>query len=163
MTNFHSFHGTITEITDFITGQNGKDEGCTKLFTLANELGIIVNFVVSPSTYIVDHEMLVIGDRVTGYYDGDAPAILIYPPQFQALVMAKDNSNYNIKVDYFNNQLVSSDGQLQLNLSPETERILTNGQFFSRYPGNRDLIVYYRFTTRSIPAQTTPYRIIVLC
>lgn len=163
MTNFYSFQGTIMEITDFNTGQNGNNEGCTKFFTLVNELGNIVNFVVSPSTYVVDQETLVVGDRVTGYYDGDAPAILIYPPQYQALVIVKDNPNYNVKVDYFNNHLVSSDGQLQLNLSPDTQILLTNGQYFLNFPGNRDLIVTYRYTTRSIPAQTTPYRIIVLC
>ena len=163
MTNFYSFHGTVTEIVDFLTGQNIEREGCTQLFTVKNEMGAIVNFVVSPSTYFVDHEMVAVGDRVTGYYDGDAPAILIYPPQYPALVMLKDNSNQNVKVDYFNNQLVSSDGQLHLNLSPYTQIILTNGQRFSRYPANRDLIVFYGPSTRSIPAQTTPYRIIVLC
>ncbi|MDM5210707.1 hypothetical protein QUF94_04530 [Peribacillus sp. NJ4] len=163
MTTFYSFHGTVTVISDFFTGQNGEREGCYKLFTIENELGSIVNFVVSPSTYFVDHEMVIVGDRVTGYYDGDLPAILIYPPQYQALVMVKDNPNQNVKVDYFNNQLVSSDGQLQLKLSPYTQIFLTNGQLFSRYPANRDLIVFYGPATRSIPAQTTPYRIIVLC
>ena len=161
MTNFYSFSGTVTMISEFFTGQNG--EGCTQLFTLENEEGLIVNFVVSPSTYFVDHEMVMVGDRVTGYYDGDLPAILIYPPQYQAIVMVKDNPNQNVKVDYFNNQLVSSDGQLLLHLSPYTQLLLTNGQRFSRYPGNRDLIVFYGPSTRSIPAQTTPYRIIVLC
>jgi hypothetical protein len=163
MTNFYSFHGTITGITDFITGQNDNREGCYKFFTLENEEGMVVNFVVSPSTYIVDHEMLAIGDVVTGYYDGDAPAILIYPPQYPALVMVKDSYDQSVKVSYFNNQLVSQDGQLQLNLSPDTQTILTNGLQFSRYPGNRDLVVIYRYTTRSIPAQTTADRIIVLC
>lgn len=163
MTNFYSFHGTVTVISDFFTGQNSEKAGCYKLFTIENELGSIVNFVVSPSTYFVDHEMVIVGDRVTGYYDGDLPAILIYPPQYQALVMVKDNPNQNVKVNYFNNQLVSGDGQLQLNLSPYTQILLTNGQLFSRYPANRDLIVIYGSTTKGIPAQTTPYRIIVLC
>lgn len=163
MTNFYSFNGIITGITDFLTGQNDNREGCDKFITVENETGMVVNFVVSPSTYVVDHEMLTVGDFVTGYYDGDAPAILIYPPQYLALVIVKENYNRSVKVSFFNNQLLSSDGQLKLNLSPETQIFLTNGQQFSRYPGNRDLIVYYRFTTRSIPAQTTPYRIIVLC
>ena len=163
MTNFFSFHGTITGITDFITGQNDNREGCYKFFTIENEEGMIVNFVVSPATYVVDHEMLEIGDVVTAYYDGDAPAILIYPPQYPALVIVKDNEYQNVKVSYFNNQLLSSDGQLQLNYSPDTQIILTNGQQFTKYPGNRDLVVIYQFTTRSIPAQTTPSRIIVLC
>ncbi|SOC44558.1 hypothetical protein [Ureibacillus acetophenoni] len=163
MTNFYSFSGTVTAISDFFTGQNGESEGCTKFFTIENEMGQIVNFVVSPSTYVVDHAMINVGDRVTGYYDGDLPAILIYPPQYQAIVMVKENPNQNVKVSYFNNQLVSSDGQLRLNLSPFTRMVLTNGQRFTHFPGNRDLIVIYGPSTRSIPAQTTPYRIIVLC
>jgi hypothetical protein len=118
---------------------------------------------VSPTTYFVDHVMVAVGDRVTGYYDGDAPTILIYPPQYQALVMIKDSPNQNVKVDHFNSQLVSNDGQLQLNISPYTQIVLTNGQAFSRSPANRDLIVIYGPATHSIPAKTTPYRIIVLC
>ena len=163
MTNFYSFHGTVTEIRDFYTGQNGEKEGCNKFITVENGLGSIVNFVVSPTTYFVDHVMVTVGDRVTGYYNGDAPTLLIYPPQYQTLVMVKDNSNQNVKVDYFNRQLVSSDGQLRLNISPYTRIVLTNGQLFTRNPANRDLIVIYGPTTQSIPAQTTPNRIIVLC
>ena len=163
MTNFYFFHGTVTMISDFFTGQNGKREGCYKLISVENGLGAIVNFVVSPTTYFVDHVMVTVGDRVTGYYDGDAPALLIYPPQYQALVMVIDSPNQNVKVDYFNSQLVSSDGRLQLNISSFTKVLLTNGQSFSRNPANRDLIVIYGPATKSIPAQTTPYRIIVLC
>ena len=163
MTNFYSFHGTVTMISDFFTGQNGEGEGCYKLISVENGVGTIVNFVVSPATYFVDHVMVTVGDLVTGYYDGDAPALLIYPPQYQALVMVKDSGNQNVKVDYFNSQLVSSDGRLQLNISPFTKVLLTNGQSFSRNPANRDLIVIYGPATKSIPAQTTPYRIIVLC
>ncbi|MEH7082491.1 hypothetical protein V7139_07110 [Neobacillus drentensis] len=162
MTKFFSFHGTVTMITDLV-GQNGTGEGCNKLISVENGTGAIVNFVVSPTTYFVDHVMVAVGDRVTGYYDGNAPAILIYPPQYPALVMVKDSPYQNVKVDYFNNELESSDGRLRLNLSPFTQILLTNGQPFTRNPANRDLIVIYGPATKSIPAQTTPYRIIVLC
>ncbi|MEH7097108.1 hypothetical protein [Neobacillus vireti] len=162
MTKFYSFHGTITMITDLI-GQNGEGDGCNKLITVENGIGTIVNFVISPSTYFVDHVMVSVGDRVTGYYDGNAPALLIYPPQYQALVMVKDSSYQNVKVDYFNNELESSDGRLRLNISPFTQVVLRNGQLFTRNPANRDLIVIYGAVTKSIPAQTTPYRIIVWC
>lgn len=163
MIHFYSFQGTVTMISDFITGQNGEGEGCYKLISVDNGLGASVNFVVSPSTYFVDHVMVAIGDHVTGYYDGNAPVPFIYPPQYQALVMVKNGSFQNVKVDYFNSHLVSSDGQLQLTISPNTQIVLTNGQPFSRSPVNRDLIVIYGPATRSIPAQTMPYRIIVLC
>lgn len=163
MVNFKSFHGTITMITDFMISQNGEGEGCYKLMSVEDGYGALVNFVVSPTTYFVDQVMVAAGDRVTGYYDGDAPVPLIFPPQYQALVMAKDNPYQNVKVDYFNSQLESSDGQLRLNLSPSTQIVLVNGQAFTRNPANRNLIVVYGPTTRSIPAQTTPYKIIVWC
>ncbi|MDQ1143668.1 hypothetical protein QE429_000495 [Bacillus sp. SORGH_AS 510] len=163
MINFYSFHGTVTMISDFYTGQTGEGEGCYQLMTIENEVGNIVNFVVSPTTYFVDHAMVAVGDRVTGYYDGNAPVPLIYPPQYRALVMVKDSPYQNVKVAYFDSQLVSSDGQLRLNLSPYTQMLLTNGQHFSKSPANRNLIVIYGPATKSIPAQTTPYRIIVLC
>lgn len=88
---------------------------------------------------------------------------MIYPPQYRAIVMAIDSQYQNVKVDYFNNQLVSSDNELKLNLAPYTQIVLENGQAFNRYPSNRKLIVLYGATTRSIPAQTTPYKIIVMC
>lgn len=163
MVNFQAFRGTVTMISDFMIGANGESEGCYSLISVDNGMGGSVNFVVSPSTYFVDQEMVAIGDQVSGYYDGNAPVPLIYPPQYRALVMVKDSPYQNVKVDYFDSQLVSSDGQLKLNLSPFTPILLTNGQAFTHNPANRNLIVIYGPTTRSIPAQTTPYKIIVWC
>ncbi|MFE8700690.1 hypothetical protein ACFYKX_08700 [Cytobacillus sp. FJAT-54145] len=163
MINFKSFTGVVTMISDFPIGQNGESEGCYKLISVEDGSGATVNFVVSPTTYVVDHVTLVRGDRVTGYYDANAPVPFIYPPQYRALVMVKENPQQNVKVDYFNSQLVSSDGSLRLNLSNYTQILLTNGQTFSRTPANRNLIVIYGPSTKSIPAQTTPYKIIVLC
>jgi hypothetical protein len=163
MINFQAFHGTVTMINDFPIGINGEGEGCYTLLSVDDGFGTSVNFVVSPTTYFVDHEMVAIGDQVSGYYDGNAPVPLIYPPQYRALAMVKDSPYQNVKVDYFDSQLVSSDGQLKLNLSPFTPIFLTNGQIFTKNPANRNLIVIYGPTTRSIPAQTTPYKIIVWC
>lgn len=161
MVNFKSHRGVVTQINDFNTGQNGED--CYKLMAIDSGNSGIINFVISPSTYFVNSEIVGIGDRITGYYDGDAPVPMIYPPQYRALVVAKETDYQNVKVDFFDEHLVSSDGQLRLNLSVYTPILLTNGQPFSRYPGNRNLIVTFGPTTRSIPAQTTPYKIIVWC
>lgn len=160
--NLKSFHGTIMMIHDIGTGQNGQD-GCYKMMTVQNNDGTIVNFVVAPTTYVLGHVRLEIGDEVTGYYDGNAPAPLIYPPQYQAVIMVKENPNQYVKVDYFNSDLISSDGQLKLNVSPATSMILTNGQPFTGNPADRNIIVIYGPATKSIPAQTEPYQIIVLC
>ena len=160
---FAAFSGTVTSIEDFYTGQDDPSAGCYKLMSLQNMDMGPVNFVISPGTYFVNHEVIEVGDEVTGFYDANAPVPLIYPPQYRAIVMAKNTEPENVTVDYFNNQLISSDGNLKLNIAPSTEIILTNDQIFNRYPGNRNLIVLYGPTTFSIPAQTTPYKIIVLC
>lgn len=160
---FTAFSGTVTRIEDLNPGQNEESAGCYKLMSVENKDRGPVNFVISPGTYFVNHEMIEVGDEVTGFYDSNAPAILIYPPQYPAIVMEKNTDYQNVTVDHFNDQLISSDGNLKLNISLYTEVILTNDQSFSKYPRNKNLIVVYGPTTKSIPAQTTPYKIIVLC
>lgn len=160
---FASFSGTVTMIEDFYTGQDDESIGCYKLMSLENAAMGPVNFIISPETYFVNHAVIKVGDEVTGFYDANAPTPLIYPPQYRAIVMAKNTGSENVTVDYFNKQLISSDGNLKLNIAPSTEVILTNDQAFNKFPGNRNLIVVYGPTTFSIPAQTTPYKIIVLC
>ncbi|MFE6139627.1 hypothetical protein [Bacillus sp. NPDC057893] len=162
MKNFQSVEGTITMISDFATGSN-EEMGCNKLISVNNGYGTLINFVVKPNTYFIDYATVVIGDKVSGFYDANAPVPLIFPPQFQAIVMAKYKPHQNVKVDYFNEQLESGDGKLKLNISPSTQILLTNGQFFTGNLVNRNLIAIYGLTTMSIPAQTTPYKIIVLC
>jgi hypothetical protein len=163
MKKFQSFHGFVTMIDDFGINENGEGAGCYKLMSVEDGYGTIINFVVAPSTYFVDREIVEIGDRVTGFYDANMATPLIFPPQFQAIVIAIDKRYRNVKVDYFNSDLVSSDNQLRLDIASYTPVVLENGQAFTRSPANRNLIVLYGATTKSIPAQTTPHKIIVMC
>lgn len=160
---FAPVNGTVTRIEDFYTSENDTATGCFKLMSLETiDMGP-VNFVISPETYFVNHEMIEVGDKITGFFNANAPVPLIYPPQYSALVIAKYTDNQNVTVDFFNNQLLSSDGNLKLNIAPSTAITLRNDQPFKKYPRNKYLIVIYGPTTKSIPAQTTPYKIIVLC
>ncbi len=162
MANFLSFSGMIHMISDFWTGDE-QTSGCSKIISVQNGDGDVVNFVVTPDTYFVDHAMVSVGDTVIGFYDADLPVILIFPPQYHAVVMAKASQYLNVKVAYFDTDLISSDGTLKLNISPSTQMLLENGQRFTGNPANRNLTVVYGITTRSIPAQTTPHKIIVMC
>jgi hypothetical protein len=162
MAAFLSFFGTITAIDDFPTGA-GEPSGCYKLMSVQNRDGSMVNFIVTPATYFVDHVTVAVRDQVIGFYDANAPVPMIYPPQYQAVVMAKVTAGQSVKVDYFNSQLISSDGMLKINIAPFTPILLENDQAFTRNPANRNLIVVYGIATMSIPAQTTPYSIIVMC
>lgn len=162
MAYFLYFSGRVTVIDNFWTGSE-QSAGCYKLISVEDSKGNTVNFVVSPMTYFVDKVVIKVGDSVIGFYDANAPVPLIYPPQYRAVVMAKVRPYSNVKADYFDSQLVSSDGTLKLNISKQTHIVLENGQPFTGNIENRELIVVYGVTTKSIPAQTTPYKIIVMC
>lgn len=161
MVTFMSFTGVVTRIENFVT--SAESLGCYKLVTVQNTEGNTVNFVVSPYTYFIDQAMVSTGDPVIGFYDADLPVPLIYPPRYTAVVMARVEPGRNVKVDFFNDRLISSDGMLQLNIAPYTLVILENEQFFTGNPANRNLAVVYGASTRSIPAQTAPFVIVVLC
>jgi hypothetical protein len=162
MATFGSFFGIVTMISDFWTGSEAPS-GCYKLMTVQNSDGNTVNFVITPITYFVDHAIISVGNPVIGFYDLNAPVPLIYPPQYRAVVMARLTQSQNVKVDFFNNQLISSDGTLKLIISPFTQIIQENGQVFTASPANKNLIVVFGASTKSIPAQTVPYKIIVMC
>ncbi|MCM3744012.1 hypothetical protein M3193_07625 [Sporosarcina luteola] len=161
--NFRFFTGRVMEINDFSIQQDDQGSGCYKIFTVADREGSVVNFVIEPGTYFVDHVLVKVGDIVTGFYDANAPTPLIYPPQYRTVVMAKERADQFVKVDFFDRNLVSSDGTLKLNINRNTPILLENGQLFAGSPANRELIVIYSTTTRSIPAQTTPHKVIVIC
>lgn len=162
MPSYNSFTGVLTEIHNFpITLQD--ESGCYKIMTLQNEEGMINTFVVSPSTYFVSGATLEIGDTVQGFYNINSPTVLIYPPRYNAVAMAKVSPHETVTMDYFDETLLNSSQTLQLNVGPDTLVLLTNNQYFEGYLNNRYLLVVYGFTTRSIPAQTTPSQIIVLC
>lgn len=155
-TNFLSYEGTISNIYNF------DENGCTQIFEVVDNNNNITNFVVSRDTYFVNNLRAYIGMKIIVFYDASAPSVLIYPPRFNAEVIAELNG-FNIKVDKFNRNLLSQDRSLQLNISDNTDIILENGQTFNGNLGNRNLIVIYRNSTRSIPAQTTPDTVIVMC
>ncbi|HEX2952549.1 MAG TPA: hypothetical protein VHR47_01030 [Bacillota bacterium] len=160
--NYQPITGVVTMISDFGAGY-GREAGCNKLFSIESSDRGPVNFVVTPTTYFINHTMVAVGDTVTGFYNANAPAPAIYPPQLEALVMAKTTPYQSVKVDFFDSQLVSSDGTLKLSISPSTRIVLENGQLFTGDPTNRYLIVIYSITTRSIPAQTNPDEVVVIC
>ena len=68
-----------------------------------------------------------------------------------------------VSVGHFDLTMVNEDRTLQLNLDGSVDIRTTNNQHFQGSPSNRNLVVIYESSTRSIPAQTTPREVIVLC
>lgn len=137
--------------------------GCMMLMGVEGGNETYVNFMVTPATFVLDYVQLQVGMSVTFYYYADAPAPLIFPPQFSAVVVVPEQEGRFVYVGNFDEELVSADASLQLNMGDAVEVVTTNNQKFLGNLANKDLVVSYKNTTRSIPAQTTPEKVVVLC
>lgn len=154
--------GTVVDITPMRLG-SGRAQECMFLATLEDLDGNTVNFLVTPFTYVVDFETLSVGMKVIFWYAADAPMPLIYPPQYNAVVAARERNGRMINVSFYDKSLVNQEQTLQLNLDGSVEVRTINNQYFQGSPANHNLVVEYGNSTRSIPAQTTPQKIVVLC
>ncbi len=159
---FMSFSGVVTSIQPAAM-MGGRYDNCSQMITVENEAGNVVNFRVNAETYVLDQITLYESLPITVFYNGNAAAPLIYPPQYTADVVAPQLEDQMITVGWFNNMLMSSDQSLKLNLAPSTTVVTANNQTFMGNPGGHVLIVLYSQMTRSIPPQTTPDKVIVLC
>lgn len=154
--SFVSVIGTIHEIT-LMPG-----DCCNRRVSIKSSDGI-TNFIVSQETFIVGCIRLRKGMRIAGFYDSTRPVPLIFPPQFRAEIITVLRPNQNVVLEYFDKNLLADDNSLRLNISRSTLITTVNGQRFECSPGGHVLLVYYFATTRSIPPQTTPEKIIVFC
>lgn len=135
---------------------------CTQhLISIRNSDGI-TNFIVDSDTYVIGTFRLRPGMTITAFYDGAAPMPLIYPPQYRAVFIGRNNSRGNMYAGIFDDDLLSEDGTLKLTPDQNTEIVTSNGQRYTCGLGAHVLIVYYTTSTRSIPAITTPRKIIVI-
>lgn len=135
---------------------------CSQMISLRAEEGV-VNFMITPQTQVIDNRQLRPGMRVAAFYDSSLPVPLIFPPQYRAQVITALERNDQVMLNYFDQNLLAADGSLKLNISGSTPIRTANGQNFNCNPADRTLLVYYTATTRSIPPQTAPSRIIVFC
>lgn len=142
---------------------NGRPNGCMVFAEVEDMDGNLVNFVLTPATYVVDFETLSVGMKCTFWYEADAPMPLVYPPRYNAVVAAQEKNGRMINVGFYNTALVNEDNTLQLNLDGSVDVRTTNNQYFQGSPANHNLVVVYGNSTRSIPAQTTPMKVVVLC
>lgn len=149
--------GTVQEIT------NMRD-CCSVMVNVRVSENETVNLVIDKDTVVVDNRRIRRGMIIRGFYDASRPVILIYPPQYHAVaVVSLREENEGVMLAHFNRHLTASDNSLRLNIGRNTVIETVNGQSFGCDPANHVLLVFYGATTRSIPPQTTPDRIIVFC
>ena len=103
------------------------------------------------------------GQRITAFYDANAPMPLIYPPRYNILAAARLNPAQTALLAYFDEQLTDVDNTLHLNISRSTTLLTPNGQLYYGPLGKQVLLAVYSSSTRSMPAITTPETVITFC
>jgi len=153
---YAQFIGTIESI-----GYFQPDKLDLPNVTLVDESGQIVVFVVAEHTYLPENTKLTVGDRMVGVYDLNVPVIMISPPQYQALVLAPAAGIQGVKVERFDENLLSADGELQL-LPGDYPVFFRNGVAYEGELNGCLLAVFHSVVMPSFPAQTTPDYVVVL-
>ncbi len=153
---YSSFTGVVKEITD-----HHSIEGA-KFIAVEDAQGAPTNIILADDTYVVDQAEITVGTEIVSFCEANKPMILIYPPQIKADVIAVKSNDQTVKVDVFDKNLVSLDNSLKLNITDETPIVLADDSVFQGELANHKLVVIYDASTKSIPAQTTPKKIIVL-
>lgn len=114
---------------------------------------------------LIERDQLKEGSQVSVFYKENTPMTMSIPPQLSpdALVVNDSDQIGFVKIANFNSELVDPDNELKLNISDETEIVDNDGEKANKDKlADKDLMVFYTVTTRSIPAQTSPEKIIIL-
>lgn len=159
--SFLPFTGEVQEVRPFYE-QDGTENPSIQYVLLKNDEGGEMNFVVDKTTVLVGDPSLEVGQKLTGFYDGNAPAIMIYPPQMTAVLLTPWVEGGQTALALFDAEMVSLDGQLKIATDEETLIENEAGEPYEGELTGQLLFVLYGPSTRSIPAQTTAIRVVVL-
>lgn len=165
--NYIEFTGKITKIDKedgrfSILAENDLENAMDKL--VAHLSGDVV-LLDEETMDFISMEDLQEGMEVSIYYEKDTMMMLSYPGQLSpnVVVVKSENKDVNIKIDKFDKELVSDDNGLKLNLNDQVELVDLKGNKIEKEDlANKDLVVFYTVSTRSIPAQTTPQKVVAI-
>lgn len=148
-------------------------EGFKALLECTNGTDELTHLTISENTLLVDNQGNKIdlntikeGSSVTMFYNITNPTLMVLPVRYtpDVLVLNTENDGF-VKADSFSDELVNSQNTLELNIDDSTVIEFANGAKMAASADdikNSDAVVFYTTTTRSIPAQTTPSKVIIL-
>ena len=164
--SYMSFEGYVKEIKSnngytSVIMTDGKSDEVIGQFNLKGDM-LVVN---QDTATIQALDKIEKGQKIRGFYRKDMPMILIYPPVINPefiMISSEDTKNF-VKHSYFDESLTSIDNNLELNISDSSVLIDKHGKSVDiEKLKNKDLVVVYDVSTKSIPAQTNPKQVIML-
>lgn len=154
MSNYVVKTGTITEI------RQGED---LTYYTIQGETeDDITVLMIADDTLLFDgkgevKDAFEEGDEVKAYIDALSPAPMIYPPQYFAEAVIENTedalfTDADVYTKTETGRYINAAGDLEINVDG----------FEGELGDTERLLVFYSVTTRSLPPQTTPEKIVVL-
>lgn len=162
---YMSQKGTISSISE-------TEDGYTEI-VIDNDMGGL-RFILGSSTAVLDMDIsgyalaedLEVGMDISVVYSKTAPMGMSLPGFLSdADAVVIHNEYGKLAVEYFNNELISTDMNLQLLVSEDTNIQSANGSrilLTEEDLKENNLLVVYENETRGIPAQTTPSFVMLL-
>ncbi|MGE7953054.1 copper amine oxidase N-terminal domain-containing protein [Lysinibacillus xylanilyticus] len=155
---FNNTHGTVEKVdaSENITYFTVKDGDLTNILEITKDTLVFDN--TGKKVELKE------GNKVVAYTFANKPQKLIYPPQFNPDVVIVETEEVGfVEVDYFFENLTNTYDVLKLNIGENTELLNEKGEkVAAKDLAEKHLVVFYTASTRSIPAQTTPSKVIVL-
>lgn len=166
---YMEYKGKITDIEkdeekgnlSILVEGSDKDAQEKIVFHITEDMTI----VNEKSKEFMERDGLKEGSQVSVFFKENTPMTMSIPPQAtpDAIVVNDTEEIGFVKLANFNSELVDVDKQLKLNIDEETLIVNTHGEKVDRDKlADKDLMVFYTMTTKSIPAQTSPEKIVVL-
>ena len=156
---------SFIEMSGKISGVENRGENMLYMIDKGDEQ---FNIVITKNTLVFDKKGNSVsineGDNVTFYVYFNQPTILIYPPQYSpAVAIVGDENEPNfVKVSAFDEDFVSEDNDLKLNIQEDTEIVNAKGEKITKDQiSKQNAVVFYGPSTFSIPAQTSPDKVLL--
>lgn len=170
MPSYASNTAVVTEISEgrIVTTTNAED---------AENPENTINFNINENTIIYENANgdkksvsdIKVGDTITVFTGAYEPTLMILPPQYTANVIIINNADEGAKfadVDtYLENgeEFVNAANTLAVSTDENTKVVDTEDKEVKDYSlANKDLVVFYTASTKSIPAKTTAEKIVVI-
>jgi hypothetical protein len=156
--------GKVTEVREHAT-----DSDEVRITVDDGKGGVVLN--ISELLFVYDQKtdaLVSLSDvekdmEIAAVLPANSPMAQSMPPQTGAVYGLILNSNADeYKLDVFDADLVSGDGNLKLNIGADTKVYFAHKQDTEVIAPDSELLVFYTVVATSQPAQTTPSRIIVL-
>ena len=164
--------GFVTDSGKIISVEKSGTDGVS-VVEIENKNGGL-RFAVDANSLILDRKDgsyktvadLTEGMEIAVVYSANSPMGMSLPPYLGSVTAVVANADAdNMMVGHFGDDLTDETNKLQLNISDETRILNMEGakiKLSAADVKNRDALVFYDITTRSIPAQTTPSLVLLL-